>query len=327
MRARSALASGLLAAAAAEQHALARRAEQAHPPAGRFLEAGGIRLHVLEEGAEGSAVVLLHGRVVTAGDFRASTLLGRLARGHRVLAFDRPGYGYSTRPRDRIWSAEAQAAVLADAFARLGIERPVVVGHSIGALVAAALALDHPEAVGGLVLLSGYFYPTPRLEVALYAPLALPLLGDAMRYSVAPFAGRLALPALLRRMFRPNPVPPGYTAAVPPAMVLRPWQIKASAGDAAGMSANAARLAPRYGGLKLLPVALVCGDADAVVAPERHSVRLHRALPASALHVVRGAGHMVHHAAPDRVAEVVGQVVEAARRREARSAEPEREGA
>src|SRR5690242_10456234 len=79
----------------------ASRAERAHPPTGRLLDVDGVRVHIVERGA-GDPVVLLHGNLVTHRDFVASGLLERLASRHRVLAFDRPGFGHSTRPRDRL---------------------------------------------------------------------------------------------------------------------------------------------------------------------------------------------------------------------------------
>ena len=57
---------------------------------------------------------------------------------------------------------------------RLGIERPVVVGHSWGTLVALAWALRRPDEVRGLLLLSGYYYPSLRADVVLFAPPAIP---------------------------------------------------------------------------------------------------------------------------------------------------------
>jgi hypothetical protein len=72
----------------------ARRAERDHPPIGRFVEVDGVRLHHVERG-EGSPVVLLHGNAVLLQDFIASGLVRRLAERHRVIVFDRPGYGFS----------------------------------------------------------------------------------------------------------------------------------------------------------------------------------------------------------------------------------------
>ena len=74
--------------------------ERRNPPQGRFIDLDGVRLHYLEQG-EGPSVVLLHGNVVTAEDFAYSGILDRAAERHRVIAFDRPGMGYSDRPNGR----------------------------------------------------------------------------------------------------------------------------------------------------------------------------------------------------------------------------------
>ena len=187
----------------------ARKAEREHPPTGRFVTADGVRLHYIEKG-EGPPVVLLHGNVVTAEDFQTSGVLDLLARRHRVIAFDRPGFGYSDRPHGSAWSARAQADLLRAAFVVLGIDHPVVLGHSLGASVALALALNHPEEVRGLVLVSGYYYPTLRADVLLSSPAAIPLLGDLLRYSISPLLGKLMQPLLLKGMFAPLRVPANF---------------------------------------------------------------------------------------------------------------------
>ena len=116
-RGRMALLAGAaaLAAAAVWNNARARRAERDHPPRGRFLEVDGVRLHYLERGA-GPPVVLLHGNVVTAEDYLWSGVLDRVAERHRVVAIDRPGFGYSDRPHGRLWTPAAQASLLRHAF-------------------------------------------------------------------------------------------------------------------------------------------------------------------------------------------------------------------
>ena len=187
----------------------ARKTEREHPPTGRFVTVNGVRLHYLERG-EGSPVVLLHGNVVTAEDFRTSGALDLLAKRHRVIGFDRPGFGYSDRPHGSVWSARAQADLLRDALDVLGIDRPIVLGHSWGASVALAVALNHPDDVSGLVLLSGYYYPTLRADVLLSSPPAIPILGDLLRYSISPLLGKLLQPRLLKGMFAPLPVPASF---------------------------------------------------------------------------------------------------------------------
>ena len=132
-----------LAATALLVRAQTRRAEAQHPPAGRFIEVCGVRLHYIEKGL-GVPVLLIHGTGVTAEDYVASGIVDRLAERYRVIAFDRPGYGYSERP-GKGWSARAQAELLQEACGALGIDRAIVVGHSWGTLVALEMARLRPD--------------------------------------------------------------------------------------------------------------------------------------------------------------------------------------
>src|SRR6266702_4740001 len=210
----------------------ARKAERDNPPIGRFIEVDGIRLHLIDKG-KGPPVVLLHGNTVQLQDFIGCGLIDRLAEHHRVIAFDRPGFGHSERPRDRLWTAQAQAAVIRQAHVHIDEKQPVVVGHSWGTLVALGLATEFPTDVRGLVLISGYYYPSARMDVALATPAALPLLGDALRYTVSPLTGRVMLRRSVEAMFAPAPMPDRFFDVVPREMLLRPVQIRAAAEDAA----------------------------------------------------------------------------------------------
>jgi pimeloyl-ACP methyl ester carboxylesterase len=279
-----------------------RKAEREHPPSGQFVTVNGVRLHYIERG-EGPPVVLLHGNVVTAEDFISSEVLDLIAKRHRVIAFDRPGFGYSDRPHGSAWSAGTQADLIRDAFAHLGINRPIVLGHSWGAAVALALGLNHPEAVRGLVLLSGYYYPTLRADVLFSALTAIPILGDLLRYSVSPFIGKLMLPLLLKGMFAPLPVPARFTKSFPRDMPVRPGQIRAQSQDGVAMIPVALSMRHRYKELSM-PVVIMAGAKDRVVK-DSQAVRLHEELPNSILRLIPGVGHMVHYAVPDEVARAV----------------------
>lgn len=76
----------------------ASAAERANPPKGAFIAVDGVRLQYVERGA-GVPIVMLHGNGVSSDDFLTSGVVDRLARaGHRVIVFDRAGFGYSERP-------------------------------------------------------------------------------------------------------------------------------------------------------------------------------------------------------------------------------------
>ena len=304
----AALGTAALAATAGWVARKAQREEKCHVAHGSFIEVDGVRLHYLDRG-QGSPVVLLHGNVVSAEDFVVSGLIDRLAQNHRVIAFDRPGFGHSERPRDRLWTPDAQAALLQKTFATLGIEQPIVLGHSWGTLVALALALREGANVRQLVLVSGYYFPTVRLDVALAAPPAIPVIGDVMRYTVSAVAARLLIGKTVKAMFAPQSVPPDFLATLSREMLVRPGQIRANAEDAAFMIPAAAALRKRYAELSV-PTVIFAGDADKIVKLDAHARKLHAELRNSVLHVATGVGHMVHHAAPGRVVAAIAKEIE-----------------
>jgi len=275
-----------------------RAAQRSHPPSGKFIDVDGVRLHYLERGS-GPVVVLLHGNGTMANDFQVSGLLDRLSATHRVFAFDRPGFGYSDRPDGTEWTPERQAALLHGALRVLKIERPIVVGHSWGTLVALAMALDDPASVRALALLGGYYYPSLRVDAFLNSLAALPVIGTLWRYTAAPLLGRLLWPAVAKQLFAPAPVPARF-GMLPPWMALRPAQLRATAAENGLLLPAAYRLSRRYGELAV-PVALIAGAEDAVVAPEKNSGRLHRELARSELTMAPGAGHMVHYSKVDQI--------------------------
>lgn len=278
--------------------AKSRRAERDHPPAGSFITVDGVKLHYLERG-KGPVLVLLHGNGVDATDWEHSGLLDAAAEHYRVIAFDRPGFGYSERPRGTVWTPDRQARLLHHALQELNVDSAIVTGHSWGTLVALNMGLQVPEFVRGLVLVSGYYYPSVRMDVMVGAPPAIPLVGDALRYTVAPLAGRLIWPAAAGRAFAPLPVSERFRA-VSPWMSLRPGQLRANAADGSLMVPAAISLARRFGRLKV-PVQILSGTQDAVCDCAHNAERLHAALRHSELSVTPGVGHMLHYAEPGKV--------------------------
>lgn len=318
MRRGLSFAAGLLAGLWLDTARRSRRAEREHPPAGSFvktgLEAGGTTLHYLERGPAGGAargrpLVFLHGNGIIAEDWELCGVLDRAAERWHCVAFDRPGHGYSEKPRGG-HSPSGQAAILRAGARALGLDRPILVGHSLGSTVAAAWALDYPREVGGLVLMSGYSYPTVRPDFVPFMAPAIPIAGQILSRTLAQPIDRLILPALLRRVFEPNPVPASYRR-IPPDLLLRPTQLEAAAAHTAALIPGAAALAPRYGVIRC-PTAILAGEEDRIVDPLDHAARLHRDIPGSSFHLLAGAGHMIHHARPDAVLDAIAGIVRAA---------------
>jgi pimeloyl-ACP methyl ester carboxylesterase len=120
---------------------------------GRFVEADGVLTAYREWGSRGTPVVLVGGFVEPTFVWRAVGPL--LARRHRVVALDLDGFGYTRRKGPWTlaeWTDQTQAVM-----EKLGLRRPIVVGHSLGAAVAVALA--RRRLASRIVLLDGDALP------------------------------------------------------------------------------------------------------------------------------------------------------------------------
>ncbi len=275
----------------------AKKAERNNPPIGKFIEVGGVRLHYIERG-HGEPLVMLHGNGSMIQDFDCSGLLEKASQRYRVIVFDRPGFGYSERPRLTVWTPGVQADLIRKALGQLGISQAIVLGHSWGASVAIALALKDPKLVTRLILASGYYYPTARGDVLLSWP-AIPVIGDIMSHTLSPILARLMWPVAMKKIFGPSVVPEKF-AGFPKEMALRPSQLRASAAESALMIPAAFAFHKEYAVLTM-PVAIIAGEDDKLVDTDEQSARLHRDVPHSTLRRVAGVGHMVHQSATDLV--------------------------
>lgn len=297
-------AAALLAGAWAAVQYKTRKVEQDHPPQGDFVTVDGVQLHYISQGV-GEPLVLLHGNGVTAEDFRNSGLLAELAKDHYVIAFDRPGFGYSERPRSTVWTPEAQARLFARALDRMGVPRALVVAHSWATMVALEWARVRPEQVTGLVLAGGYYYPSARADVLLSTP-AIPILGDLLRYTVSPLLTRLIWPLAAKRAFHPNPVPASF-ARFPKWMALRPGQLRAEAAETMMMIPMVSALQKHYADLKL-PVAIVAGIEDKIATCSHNAERLRKDIAHSELVLLPHSGHMLQHVALPELAAAVRRI-------------------
>jgi pimeloyl-ACP methyl ester carboxylesterase len=301
----SVVAIGAFAAAALVNRHLAKKAERDNLPIGQFLEVNGVRLHYVERGG-GDAVVLLHGNGSMIQDFESSGLIDLAAKNYRVIAFDRPGFGHSERPRNVVWTPDAQAELINGALAQLGVSNAVVLGHSWGASVAVAMALKYPGLVRGLVLASGFYYPTARPDVVAMGAPALPIVGDILSHTIAPLLSRFLWPLMLKKIFGPRSVPKKFEA-FPKEMALRPSQIRASAAESALMIPDAFTLRGQYADLKM-PIVIIAGGEDKLIDIDSQSARLHSDVSQSRFHRLAGNGHMIQQTATDQVMSAIREV-------------------
>jgi pimeloyl-ACP methyl ester carboxylesterase len=262
-------------------------------------------------GIERGVILMIHGASGNAADLWAS-LAGPLSEaGFRSLSADRPGHGWSERLRgpDAALS-EAQARALRRAAQALGVERAIVVVHSLAGITGLAMALDAPDFVRALVLIAPVSHPWPGGISWYYSVGAHPLFGPPFRWLLTLPAGLAWLRTSVAGVFAPNPAPAGYIDRTRLPLVLRPLHFRANCEDVAIAKATTIALSPHYGEIHA-PVEIVAGEADTVVANYLHADGLVRDVAGARLIVLPGVGHAPHHVAPERV---VGAILEAERR-------------
>ena len=129
----------------------ALRAEiDALPAESRYVDAGSLRLHVLDYGGDGVPAVVLPG--ITSPVITQHFFVRELVPALRPVVVDLRGRGMSDTPGDGAYTLRAYAEDTAAVVRALELERPLLLGHSLGARIAAAFAVEHPDLAGDLVL-------------------------------------------------------------------------------------------------------------------------------------------------------------------------------
>ena len=281
----------------------ARRIERDLPPNGAFLEVEGARLHFLERGS-GAPIVMIHG---LAGQMRHFThsLVDRLANDHRVIVVERPGSGYSEAAPGASHALRAQAAVIAALIRKLGLERPLIVGHSLGGGVALALALDHPDVVGALALIAPLTQVTQRVS-PVFAALAIPspFVRRLVSWTLAAPLAAARSSQTLKTVFGPEPAPADFGDRGGGMLGLRPRAFQAASADFLAAAQDLPDMVERYPTLTV-PVGVLYGKDDQLLDAALHGDGLVRQLPTVDLEIVEGAGHMILITQPDLTAAFV----------------------
>jgi pimeloyl-ACP methyl ester carboxylesterase len=274
----------------------ARRIERDIPADGLFVTIDGVRLHYAEHG-HGPAIVMIHGLCGQIRNF-SYALTDQLVADHRVILVDRPGSGYSAAAPSA--GIPAQAKLIAGLIDALGLDRPLVVGHSLGGAVALALALDHPDKVSGLALLAPLTQPQDTVPPAFKAiSIASPAVRRAVAWTIATPIGMLSGSKGAEAVFAPEPAPDDFGTRGGGRLVLRPDAFHAASTDLAATRTDLAAIAARYVELSV-PVAILSGRDDAILDPEIHGAKIAADVQRVELTLIPG-GHMIPVTAPEQV--------------------------
>lgn len=290
-------------------------AERDFPPEGQFVTVDGRQVHAVVRG-QGPDLVLIHGAGGSTREFTFD-FMDRLTDHYRVIAFDRPGLGFTDRTSDAYDSAftskaespAEQAAMLQAAAAQLGADKPIVLGHSFGGTVALAWALNHPENAAGVVNVAGPSHPWPGDLGAYYTVNGSSLGGAILPPLISVFANDQRIEDAVTGIFAPQPVPDGYIDHIGAGLSLRPDSLRANTRQVNTLRPHVVAMSTRYGAEISMPLEIIHGDLDDTVPLAIHSIPLAQAVPHANLTVLEGIGHMPHHAEPEKIIVAIDRIV------------------
>jgi pimeloyl-ACP methyl ester carboxylesterase len=269
---------------------------------GEFVEVGAHRLYYYAAGTrgEGDPIILLHGFPTSSHLW--SNLISLLPAGHRLVIPDLLGYGRSDLAEPADLSLDGHAQRVIDLMDTLGIARGCLVGHHLGAAVAATVAATCPGRITHLAMLhplgadvtfTGVFAVMrafmPLVRITPAALLRAPIRANLIRWFSDPIRGRPSVeqyvtswqrPARWRQLLR-------HLAALKPE-------------DMVECTRRLAQLD--------LPVAIVASDEDPAV-PRVALEHVRQALPKATLDIVRDARHFSPEESPERIADVVARLL------------------
>lgn len=267
----------------------------------------GMTLNYVRAGS-GRPVVLIHGNPGSYEDYTLA-VVERLAQSYYVVAFDRPGHGYSERSNSLDTTVEVQALIIRDALQKLALEQPVLVGHSWGGSLVLAAAVAYGKDLAGVVLLAPAAYPSVSIEWWSLLP-HIPMIGNIVVNRLTPLLGRALVRKSLKQAYAPQDVQKDY-AERSLDLWMKPDHIRACAYDERTLGASLTVLSEHYRDIEM-PVVIVTGSADRLLNPEEHAYPLHKTIRNSKLVVLPETGHQLPQTRPDAVISAVDVVCAAA---------------
>ena len=275
------------------------KARWAKPPS-MFLEIEGMKVHVRDEGPrdDPSPVVLLHGTgsSLYAWDGWTEALKDR----RRVIRFDIAGFGLTGPAPDGLYSRGRDVELLIAVLDKLGVQRCVVGGNSLGGSVAWRAALEHPDRFEGLILVDAGGYPSHATSVPIgFRLAAMPGISWLMQHTLP----RILVEQGYRNIF-------GDPDKVTSEMIDRSVELTQRAGNRRALIARSRQHQPdndvsRISQLKI-PTLILWGGLDRLVPPD-DAERFHREIPGSTLVIFDNLGHAPEEEDPVRTVAAVKQ--------------------
>lgn len=272
-------------------------------PDSRFVQVNGLTVHYKEQGSGETTYILLHG--FGASTFTWREVMDDFAALGRVIAYDRPAFGLTSRPLPGSWqgdnpyASESQAALVIGLMDALGVEKAVLVGNSAGGTIAVYAALTYPQRVSGLILVDAAIYNgggAPGWVVPLLKTPQAQHLGPLLARQISASGDDFIRTAYHNPTLVTEDILAGYRRPLKAAnWDVALWQLTVSS-HPLGLPARLQELH--------LPTLVITGDDDRIV-PTAQSLQLAQDIPGAALTVIPQAGHLPHEEQPQAFMQAV----------------------
>ena len=275
---------------------ISRKIKRSIPKFGKITRLEDAEIHWYDSG-QGRPIIMLHG---LGGNLRNFTyaLTERLDDDFRVIAIDRAGSGWSRRSKPVIATLQEQARILSEFIEQERIEKPLIVGHSLGGAIALAIALEHKKQISGLALICPATQPVDRVpDIFRFLNITSPALRFFVAYTFSSFIGILTRKNTFQIAFAPEPISDNFSIEGGGDLALSSRAFIKTSEDLIFALSSAPLLAGREKELDV-PTAILFGEQDKILDVKLHGQKFAE-LSGAKLKILNGKGHMLPLTQPD----------------------------
>ena len=272
------------------------------PKFGKITTLKDAEIHWYETG-HGRPIIMLHG---LAGNLRNFTyaLTDKLNQDFRVIAVDRAGCGWSKRSRPESATLNEQARIISEFIKKEKIEKPLIVGHSLGGAIALTLALEHKNKISGLALICPVTQMIDDIpDIFRFLNISNKWFRLFLAYTLSSLIGILTREKSFKTAFAPEPVCDNFAVKGGGDFALSSKSFIKTSEDLIFAMSSAPSVVGREKELKL-PIGVLFGEDDEILDAKLHGEKFSE-LTGAELKILPNKGHMLPLTEPEECAEFI----------------------